>query len=479
MTHRFDSFVIFGAMRTGSNFLETNLNEFPDIFCMGEAFNPEFVGTPKTDQILGFDVAGRDRDPHALLQAFRDQRDGLYGFRYFDVHDPRILETVLDDPRCAKVILYRNPVESYVSLQIAQQTGQWKLTNLKRRETRPIHFDADAFDVFLGKFNSYYQILQNELQTRGQTAFHLHYADLHDLDVINGLGQFLGARAPLEQLCKTLKPQNPEPLPNKVANFDDMALHLANWDYFGLAQVPMYEPARPATIGNFHACEGLPVLFMPIQGRLNRSVIDWMQQLDPNNGMLGNFTDKTLCEWFAQNRGHQKFTVLHHPVERVYDIFMHRILVFSPVSMNRFRNLLRRAYGLDLPETWEQAAALPLADIQHMFCTFVTMIGHNLRGQTPLPENAQWASYERVLQGLSQVAVPDRLIRSRDLASALPDIAQAVGLADPLPYHAGDIGWPILLEHIITDDIQRACEKTFARDYDLYGFSNWVSAHRP
>ena len=117
MTRRFDSFVIFGEMRTGSNFLETNLNEFPDIFCMGEAFNPEFIGTPKTDQVLGYDVDRRDRDPHGLLQAFREQPDGLYGFRYFNGHDPRILETLLDDPRCAKVILYRNPVESFVSLQ--------------------------------------------------------------------------------------------------------------------------------------------------------------------------------------------------------------------------------------------------------------------------------------------------------------------------------------------------------------------------
>jgi hypothetical protein len=87
--------------------------------------------------------------------------------------------------------------------------------------------------------------------------------------------------------------------------------------------------------------------------------------------------------------------------------------------------------------------------------------------------------YERVLQGISQIAVPDRLIRACDLASALPDIAQAVGLADPLPYQAVDLEWPIALHQVVTDDIQRACEKAFARDYDLYGFSNWEPAHRP
>jgi len=73
-----------------------------------------------------------------------------------------------------------------------------------------------------------------------------------------------------------------------------------------------------------------------------------------------------------------------------------------------------------------------------------------------------------VLQGISQIAVPDRLIRACDLASALPDIAQAV-----------DLDWPIALHQVVTDDIQRACEKAFARDYDLYGFSNWEPVHRP
>lgn len=33
-------------MRTGSNFLETNLNAFGDLLCHGEAFNPHFLAIP-------------------------------------------------------------------------------------------------------------------------------------------------------------------------------------------------------------------------------------------------------------------------------------------------------------------------------------------------------------------------------------------------------------------------------------------------
>ena len=55
MTTRFNSFVVFAEMRTGSNFLEANLNAFLGIKCHGEAFNPHFIGYPNTTHILGVD----------------------------------------------------------------------------------------------------------------------------------------------------------------------------------------------------------------------------------------------------------------------------------------------------------------------------------------------------------------------------------------------------------------------------------------
>ncbi len=48
----FDYFVVFAEMRTGSNFLETNLNAFEGIACYGEAFNPHFVGYPNKRAFL-------------------------------------------------------------------------------------------------------------------------------------------------------------------------------------------------------------------------------------------------------------------------------------------------------------------------------------------------------------------------------------------------------------------------------------------
>ena len=108
---QFDYFVIFAEMRTGSNFLESNLNALNGVSCLGESFNPAFLGAPDTVNILGLTQMQRDADPHTLLDAMQSQSAELCGFRFFHDHDARILDRILDDPRCAKVILRRNPLD--------------------------------------------------------------------------------------------------------------------------------------------------------------------------------------------------------------------------------------------------------------------------------------------------------------------------------------------------------------------------------
>ena len=62
MTRRFDSFVIFAEMRTGSNFLESNLDLFPGLETYGEAFNPYFMVRPGTEELFGVSVAERNAE---------------------------------------------------------------------------------------------------------------------------------------------------------------------------------------------------------------------------------------------------------------------------------------------------------------------------------------------------------------------------------------------------------------------------------
>ncbi len=63
----FEYFVVFAEMRTGSNFLEANINSFDGLTSHGEAFNPHFVGYPNVDNILGVTRDMRESNPIGLI----------------------------------------------------------------------------------------------------------------------------------------------------------------------------------------------------------------------------------------------------------------------------------------------------------------------------------------------------------------------------------------------------------------------------
>ena len=194
MSAHFDYFVILAAMRTGSNLLEANLNALDGITCHGEAFNPHFAGSLKSDRLLGLSLEDRDADPMRMLKAIKSAPGDINGFRYFEDHDPRVLKPMLNDPRCAKIILTRNPLDSYLSLNIARKTQQWLLKNVKRRVDAQVDFDADEFSDYLNQLQDHQLIVQRQLQKTGQTGFCIHYDDLTELEVINGLAAWLGLR---------------------------------------------------------------------------------------------------------------------------------------------------------------------------------------------------------------------------------------------------------------------------------------------
>ncbi|HHS94859.1 MAG TPA: nodulation protein NodH, partial [Rhodobacterales bacterium] len=93
--HRpFDSFVILAEMRTGSNFLESNINEVPGLHSYGEVFNPYQFNGPGQEKMLGITLAERDADPMKLIEKMRANFDGVYGFRLFHDHDARVFDHV-------------------------------------------------------------------------------------------------------------------------------------------------------------------------------------------------------------------------------------------------------------------------------------------------------------------------------------------------------------------------------------------------
>lgn len=474
MTPRFDYFVMFAEMRTGSNLLESNMNAFQTLQCHGEAFNPHFIGYPNKTEILGVTQAMREADPRRLIDAIRTESRGLGGFRFFHDHDPRVLDICLNDPRCAKIILTRNPAESYVSWKIAKETGQWKLTNIKRRRDARAQFDAAEFEEHVARLQGFQVFLLNRLQKTGQTAFYIAYEDLGDLDVINGLAAFLGSDERLGALDDALKIQNPEPLSEKVANFDEMIQALAGHDRFNLTRVPNFEPRRGPAAPHHVAGYKAPLLFMPIRSGPVEEVRQWLAALDgvTPDALRGQMNQKGLRQWLTASPGHRSFTVLRHPVARAHAAFCDCILNRGSGSLPEIRRTLRNFHKLPIPgadpdESWDRTAH------HAAFVAFLEFLRANLRGQTGVRVDANWATQTAVLQGMAQVCLPDLILREEEMVAHLAALAKQVGYPGAAAPPSVTPDRPFALADIHDAAIEAQVVEIYQRDYEMFGFGPW------
>ncbi len=474
MTGSFDYFIILAEMRTGSNFLEANLNQFADIQCHGEAFNPHFIGYPNQTEILDVTQAMRDADPKRLIDTIKTGSDGLGGFRFFHDHDARTLELCLDDPRCAKVILTRNPLESYVSWKIAQATGQWKLTNVKRHRDSKIRFDAAEFEQHLGQLQEFQVHLQNCLQITGQTAFYLSYDNIKDVDVINGLARYLGAGDQLDRLDASLKKQNPKPLQSKVSNHAEMEEALAKTDFFNLSRTPNFEPRRGAAVPGYVTGATAPLLYMPVRSGPEDEVCAWLSALDgvTPDDLPRQLNQKALRQWKRRSGLHRSFTVIRHPVARAHAAFCRKILQQDDEAFADIRKTLKNFHKLPIPGAWPDAAYDRRAHRQ-AFAAFLEFLRANLAGQTGLRVDANWASQTALLQGMARFSVPDRVIREEEMERQLIALAAEVGYDDP-PRPAPTLPEaPFPLSEIYDAEIESLTKAAYQRDYMMFGFEAW------
>ncbi len=451
---------MFAEMRTGSNFLEANLNALPGVTCHGEAFNPVFIGRKDQTEFLGVTLAQREQDPALLLRRMRERTPGLSGFRYFHDHDPRIFDLVMDDPRCAKIVLTRNPLESYVSLKIAQATGQWKLTNPKNLKQAKARFDAADFIEHLDDLQQFQLRLLRALQSRGQTAFYIDYDDIPDLDVLNGLAAFLGVDGRLEKVDDSLTVQNPEPLGDKVANPAQMELALAKLDRFNLSRTPNFEPRRPAAIPGYVASAVAPMIFLPVKGAPQQPILDWFTALGP---VEGDFTHKTLRQWKRAHPGHRAFTVLRHPLDRAHRAFW---ALEQGALLPEQRTILERVHQVVLPK---KGATLDRATRHASFLAFLRFLKRNLSGQTGFRTDAAWASQTAILQGFGNFQPPDLILREETLVEGLAFVAAELGIAAPRIVAEPD-DCDAALDAIRDGELEEAARDAYQRDYMGFGF---------
>ena len=463
MSPRFHSFVLFAEMRTGSNLLEANLNAIAGLHSYGEVFNPHFIGKKDATELLGITLADRDLNPRPLLRKLRAETPGLSGFRFFHDHDPRVFDHVMADPGCAKIVLTRNPLDSYVSWQIARTTGQWKLTNARRLKTARVRFDPAAFRSHLADLQAFQIRLLNGLQVTGQTAFYLDYEDLGSVEVLNGLAAFLGVEGRLKAVDDTLKKQNPEPVEDKIENPEDLTAALDGIDVFNLGRTPNFEPRRAAGVPTAMAAAEAPLLFLPIRSGPEAPIRSWLSGL---GGLVEGFEQKTLRHWKRAHPGHRSFTVVRHPLLRAHVAFRSKIV---DGQANDLRRILINAYKAELQPPGEPFAT-PDAE-RAAFLIFLNYCRLAVAGQTGQRVDPSLASQTAVVQGFAGFQPVDLVIREDRLAAGLAFLAAETGCAAPAGV-APDAAHAALLA-IHDESLEAAAAEAYARDCMGFGFGRW------
>lgn len=459
MTAPFRSFVILAGMRTGSNLLEATLNAH-DLACFGEAYNPHFIGWPDQATLYDMTLADREARPLDLWQHMVRARK-VKGFRYFHDHDPRMFDPLMDDPTCAKIVLTRNPADSWVSTQLAHATNQWKLNETETPIPARVPFDAAGFREALAANQSFLDRIRHALQVRGQVAFWLNYDDLRDGAVLTGLVRWLG-RTDVQRMepAQDQVPQNPRPMADKVEDFAAMQAEIAGLDPFQLHRIPSFEPQRGPAVPSFLTCEaGAGLLWMPVRGGPVRQVERWLAAL---GRVGGDLTQASLRHWKGAHPGHRSFTVLRHPLPRAWQAFRQ---LLSGDGQADLRRVLREVHRVPLPADDALPELAPEALVP-AFAGFLDCLRRNLNGQTSLPTPAAWASQSEVLAGFARLATPDMVLREEAMTEGLAWLSAAVG-ADA----AGPVPAPL---PAVLDDaaLRRAARAAYQRDYVAFGFAD-------
>lgn len=461
MSNAFRSFVIFAEMRTGSNLLEATLNAVRRVTCFGEAFNPYMMGWPDKDELLGVTRDQREADPLVLLRKLTDKPGHLPGFRYFHDHDPRVFDAIMEDRDCAKIVLTRNPLDSYVSTRLAWATNQWKLNETETPIPASITYDGEEFRQSLSAIEAFQLRVMHGLQVSGQAGFWLGYDDLRDADVMTGLLHWLGRRD-LRRVepASDQVPQNPRELAQKVGNFPAMQKDLQRLDPFQLHRIPNFEPRRGPAVPGFLAAEaGAGLIHMPVKGGPGDRVAGWLRGLGK---VSGDFTQSGLRQWKRDHPGHRSFTVLRHPLYRAWDAFLHLLAAANP----EMRRLMREVHRVPLPPD-EALAELSDDDSARLFLDFLGFLRRNLNGQTTLPTHPGWASQSEVLAGFARFSVPDLVAREDRLAPDLMALAAMAGI------EAADAPGPEKQPDFLHDRrLMAAARAAYLRDYVAFGFQD-------
>ena len=241
-------FVIITLPRSGSYHLRALLDSAPDIRCYGEIFKGSEVELPPEElALLGLgkkDTDKRDEMGMAVLNKLRkktDATDQIFGFKdfRFNLSRVKIFQQMVNSKGWRKVFLFRNPIERYISMERADLTGVFVVTEKTKDRNldlkRPVRFDPERFERSMGSHRNLKRDAEKALEKFGPDLVHLvDYTQLNTLDTRKALMAFLGSQGDGALLASDHVKQFTAPLESGVENWAEMEANLQETQQMGL-----------------------------------------------------------------------------------------------------------------------------------------------------------------------------------------------------------------------------------------------------
>lgn len=233
-------FVIITLPRSGSYHLRALLDSAPDIRCYGEIFKGSEVELPPEElALLGLgkkDTDKRDEMGMAVLNRLRKKTDAaeqIFGFKdfRFNLSRVRIFQKMVNSKGWRKVFLFRNPIERYISMERADLTGVFVVTEKTKDRNldlkRPVRFDPERFERSMGSHRNLKRDAENAFEKFGPDLVHLvDYTQLNTLGTRKALMAFLGSQGDGALLASDHVKQFTAPFESGVENWAEMEAYL-------------------------------------------------------------------------------------------------------------------------------------------------------------------------------------------------------------------------------------------------------------
>lgn len=481
----FKYFVIVATMRSGSNMLERTLVQFDEISGYGELYNPSFVGDPYQKSGLEITPEERGQAPEKLLSIIQENAgDTIAGFRIFPDHNDQMLDFCLRDKTCAKIVLTRNPLESFVSLQLAEDNDRWQMRDITLRQEASYALDQEEFERYLEGSAKFYGDVHAVLQETGQTAFRIDYEDLGELRKVNGLARFLGVGSKLNNFKFRGSKQNPGNLADKIENYADVMAALHPIKRLDDRVFEYLEPRTRKSNEDIHFAKNMPLAYLPTKPREIDPIIPWLKSIDPKGEKPSNgLNKKEIKAWLSEENIKFTFTDLEHPVDRAYRSFCEFFVTPNRGRYAGIRKLLISHYELDLlPNSYNgpvdkeglERVGYSLKKHRANFKKFLKFLKATLRDQALYQPKPEFCSQLERLRSYEDLAHPQYIALPHTRHLVLPMITKLLGVDGKELPEPECIHYPFSLDDVYDYSIEALTRKAYARDYQNFGFVDYT-----